>query len=147
MCFAGRTEYLVPGRGSNAGHSSAVAGVDARRATPPEPRLARWGLAGCRLLDPSHSAAKFRELNHTPARPLRPWVSPFSTAAASTGDLRLAGRRGLETFAERVLACFGTLGAADNRDTKNLFLRRSQLENLHPWPAQLKLMPTAAMRD
>jgi len=40
--------------GSKAGHTSAVAGVDARRATPPGPRLARWGLAGCRQLDPSH---------------------------------------------------------------------------------------------
>src|SRR5208283_4447998 len=33
-----------------------VAGVDARRATPPDPRLPRWGLAGCRQLDPSHPA-------------------------------------------------------------------------------------------
>ncbi len=33
-----------------------VAGVDARRATPPGPRLPRWGLAGCRQLDPSHPA-------------------------------------------------------------------------------------------
>jgi len=31
-----------------------VAGVDARRATPPDPRPVRWGLAGCRQLDPSH---------------------------------------------------------------------------------------------
>ncbi len=46
--------------GSNAGHSSGVAGVDARRATPPGPRLARWGLAGCRQLDPSHPAAAAR---------------------------------------------------------------------------------------
>src|SRR5208282_5857636 len=42
--------------GLNAGHSSGVAGVDARRATPPEPRLARWGLAGCRQLDLSNDA-------------------------------------------------------------------------------------------
>ncbi len=34
-----------------------VAGVDARRAKPPDPRLPRWGLAGCRQLDPSHPAA------------------------------------------------------------------------------------------
>ena len=33
-------------------------GVDARRATPSDPRLAHWGLAGCRQLDPSHAAAK-----------------------------------------------------------------------------------------
>jgi hypothetical protein len=46
--------------GSNAGHSSGVAGVDARRATPPGPR-ARWGLAGCRQLDPSHPALVTRE--------------------------------------------------------------------------------------
>ena len=31
-----------------------VAGVDGRRATPPDPRLPRRGLAGCRQLDPSH---------------------------------------------------------------------------------------------
>ena len=42
------------GHGSNAGHSSGVAGVDAQKATPPDPRLATWGLAGCRQLDPSH---------------------------------------------------------------------------------------------
>src|SRR5271166_4225239 len=34
-----------------------VAGGDARWASPPDPRLPRWGLAGCRQLDPSHSAA------------------------------------------------------------------------------------------
>ena len=45
------------GHGSNAGHSSGVAGVDARRATPPDPRLVRWGLARCCQLDPSHPAA------------------------------------------------------------------------------------------
>jgi len=33
-----------------------VAGVDARRATPPDPRLARWGLASCCQLDASHPA-------------------------------------------------------------------------------------------
>jgi len=38
-----------------------VTGVDARRATPPDPRLARWGLAGCRQLDPSHPALVTRE--------------------------------------------------------------------------------------
>jgi hypothetical protein len=43
-------------RGTNAGYTSGVAGVDARRATPPDPRLPRRGLAGCRQLDPSHPA-------------------------------------------------------------------------------------------
>ena len=33
-----------------------VAGVDARRATPPDLRPPRWGLAGCRQFDPSHPA-------------------------------------------------------------------------------------------
>src|SRR5271165_115793 len=47
--------------GSNAGHSSGVAGVGTRRATPPEPRLARWGLASCCQLDPSHPALVTRE--------------------------------------------------------------------------------------
>ena len=47
--------------GSNAGHSSGVPGVDARRATPPDPRLAHWGLAGCLQPDPSHPALVTRE--------------------------------------------------------------------------------------
>ncbi len=38
-----------------------VAGVDARRATPPDPRLARWELASCCQLDPSHPAFVPRE--------------------------------------------------------------------------------------
>src|SRR5271165_7136242 len=52
---------LASGHGSNAGHSLGVAGVDARRATPPDPRLARWGLARCCQLDPSHPALGTRE--------------------------------------------------------------------------------------
>src|SRR5271166_2679558 len=47
--------------GSDAGHSSGVPGVDARRATLPDPRLARWGLARCCQLDPSHTALVTRE--------------------------------------------------------------------------------------
>ena len=38
-----------------------VPGVDARSATPPDPRLARWGLAGCLQPDPSHPALVTRE--------------------------------------------------------------------------------------
>ena len=45
----GRTRH-----GLKAGYSSGVAGVDARRATPPDPRPPRWGLADCCQLDPSH---------------------------------------------------------------------------------------------
>src|SRR5271165_3089883 len=52
---------MPPRHDSNAGHSSGVAGVDARRATPPDPRLARWGLARCCQLDPSHPALVTRE--------------------------------------------------------------------------------------
>jgi len=40
--------------GSKAGYSSGVGGIDARRATPPDPMPPRWGLAGCCQLDPSH---------------------------------------------------------------------------------------------
>jgi len=36
-------------------------GVDARIATPPDPRRAHWGRAGCRQLDPSHPADLSRE--------------------------------------------------------------------------------------
>src|SRR5208282_4995872 len=59
------SEFGDPERGPP-GMRSGVAEVDARRATPPDPRLARWGLAGCRQFDPSHPAlatSKFRELN------------------------------------------------------------------------------------
>src|SRR5208337_2783769 len=56
-----RKTRVVRWHGSNAGHSSGVAGVDARRATPPDPRLARWGLASCCQLDPSHPARVARE--------------------------------------------------------------------------------------
>jgi len=41
--------------GSKAVHSSGVADVDARRATPADPRLRRWGLAGYRQVDPQPS--------------------------------------------------------------------------------------------
>src|SRR5271157_5230627 len=50
------------GHGSNAGRSSGVADVGARRATPPDPRLRRSGLAGCRQLDVSHPALSTREV-------------------------------------------------------------------------------------
>src|SRR5208337_4678581 len=56
--------------GSKAGYSSGVAGVEARRATPPDPRPPRWGLAGCCQLDPSHptivTCAVGREGRHAP---------------------------------------------------------------------------------
>jgi len=56
-----RKTRVVRWHGSNAGHSSGVAGVDARRATPPDPRLARWGLASCCQFDPSHPALVTRQ--------------------------------------------------------------------------------------
>ena len=56
--------------GSKAGYSSGVAGVDTRRATPPDPRPPHWGLAGCCQLDPSHptlvTCAVGREGRHAP---------------------------------------------------------------------------------
>src|SRR5271157_1651991 len=57
-----RPNQLAPfGHGSNTGHSPGAAGVDARRATPLDPRLARWGLASCCQLDPSHPALVTRQ--------------------------------------------------------------------------------------
>ena len=54
--------------GSNAGHSSGVAGVDVRRATPLDPRLARRGSLAVASSTPATppllSPAKIRELNH-----------------------------------------------------------------------------------
>ena len=56
--------------GSRAGYGSGVAGVDARRATPPDPRPPRWARAGCCQLDPSHptlvTCAVGREGRHAP---------------------------------------------------------------------------------
>ena len=53
--------------GSNAGHSSGVPGVDARRATPPDPRLRAGGSLAVSSPTPATpllSPAKIRELNH-----------------------------------------------------------------------------------
>jgi len=56
-----------------------VAGVDAQRATPPDPRPARWGLAGCRQLDPSHPALVTPEYpGFEPCRP--PALAVFASA-------------------------------------------------------------------
>jgi len=60
-CYVSATYPATCRHGSNAGHSSGVAGVDARGATPPDPRLARWGLARCCQLDPSQPALLTRE--------------------------------------------------------------------------------------
>jgi hypothetical protein len=59
-CFR-TTTAAVAGHGSNAGHRSGVAEIDARKATPPDPSLARWGLASCCQLDLSHPALVARE--------------------------------------------------------------------------------------
>src|SRR5271166_4008083 len=75
-----------------------VAGVDARRETPPDPRLPRWGLAGCCPLDPSHptivTCEVGREGRHAP-RPNDvggPTTFPGRQTGgdpAASGDLRL----------------------------------------------------------
>src|SRR5271157_1445303 len=45
------------------------------RATPPDPRLARWGLASCFQLDPSHPALVTRE---DPG--VEPWLIPCGSS-------------------------------------------------------------------
>jgi len=58
------------GKGSPADYTSGVAGVDARRATPPDPRLPRWGLlAGASSTSATHfvSPAKMLKLNQARA--------------------------------------------------------------------------------
>src|SRR5271166_4620589 len=88
--------------GSKAGYSSGVAGVDARRATPPDPRPPRWGLAGCCQLDPSHptivTCEVGREGRHAPrpddvggGQPRFPGAQRGGDPAAS-GELRLGHR-------------------------------------------------------
>ena len=62
-----RAEVAIDRHGSNAGHSLVVAGVDARRATPPDPRLCAGGslaVASSTPATPLWSPAKIRELNH-----------------------------------------------------------------------------------
>ena len=77
-----------------------MAGVDARRATPPDPRPPRWGLAGCCQLDPSHptivTCEVGREGRHAPrpndvgGQPRFPGQNGGDPAAS--GDLRLGHR-------------------------------------------------------
>jgi hypothetical protein len=76
-------------QGSRAGHTSGVAGVDARRATPPDPRLPRRELAGCRQLDPSHPALVTCEDAQVERWPLVPAERVVPTICApSLGDKR-----------------------------------------------------------
>ncbi len=80
--------------GSKAGYSSGVAGVDARRATPPDSRPPRWGLAGCCQLDPSHptivTCAVGRAGRHAP-RPNDVGGQPRFPGARTGGDPAAAG--------------------------------------------------------
>ena len=86
--------------GSRAGYGSGVAGVDARRATPPDPRPPRWGRAGCCQLDPSHptsSPARLAERVVTPHAPMTLGANHVSRGQtggdpAASGDLRLSHR-------------------------------------------------------
>ena len=86
--------------GSKAGYSSGVAGVDARRATPPDPRPPRWGLAGCCQLDPSHPTIVTCEVGREGRHAPRPndvggqprFPAPERGDPAATGDLRLGHR-------------------------------------------------------
>ena len=68
-------EPCLVGHGSNAGHSSGVPGVDARRATPPDPRGWRTGgslaVSSPTPATPLLSPAKIRELNHAACRAAR----------------------------------------------------------------------------
>ena len=84
--------------GSKAGYSS---GVDARRATPPDPRPPRWGLAGCCQLDPSHptlvTCEVGREGRHAPYPNGVGGPTTFPGRQnggdpAASGDLRLGHR-------------------------------------------------------
>src|SRR5271157_6500051 len=83
--------------GSNAGHSSGVAGVDAGRATPPDPRLARWGLARCCQFDPSYPALLIRE---------DPAVEPCLIPGGPSWSLsRLPAWPGLRSPPEAIWTC------------------------------------------
>jgi hypothetical protein len=70
-----------------------LAAVGARRATLPDPRLARRGLAGCRQLDPSHPALASCEDVKVEPCPLR----ATSRVEACAYSSRFIGRRVLAT--------------------------------------------------
>ena len=77
-----------------------VAGVDARRATPPDPRPPRWGLAGCCQLDPSHPTIITCAVGRASRRAPRPMTLGANHVSrcqkggdpAASGDLRLGHR-------------------------------------------------------
>jgi hypothetical protein len=64
-----------------------LAGDDARTATPPDPRLPRRGLTGCRQLDPSHR--RFLDLFARSGSPasLGPGLTTASGAKMSFGGM------------------------------------------------------------
>ncbi len=97
---SGKADSRLFRHGSKAGYSSGVAGVDARRATPPDPRPPRWGLAGCCQLDPSHptlvTCAVGREGRHAP-RPNDVGGQPRFPGAGKGVTLRLLVISGLAT--------------------------------------------------
>jgi hypothetical protein len=78
--------------GSEAGHTSGMAVVDARRATSPDPRPPRWGFAACRPLDPSHPTFVTCEGTEFEACPIFRGCRPRS---ASINVRRFAGRQGI----------------------------------------------------
>ena len=83
-----------------AGYSSGVAGVDTRRATPPDPRPPRWERAGCCQLDPSHPTIVTCEVGREGRHAPRPndvggqprFPAQKGSAPAASGDLRLGHR-------------------------------------------------------
>ena len=52
------------GHGSKAGYTSGWLGSTPEGRRPQIPRLPRWGLAGCRQLDPSHPAGNIETRRH-----------------------------------------------------------------------------------
>jgi len=91
------------GRCRRSGSKLRVAGVDARRATPPDPRLERWGLAGCRQLDPSHTG-----LLTCKAADVEPYVDRGSRLGPSFAFAFRLGRRLASLSSGRSSGRFGS---------------------------------------
>jgi len=74
-----------------------VAGVDARKATTPDPRPPRWWLAGYCQLDPSHPAA-VEGANHVFGVPESGWFLPRSLFPAQMQALQTTSLSPLAAF-------------------------------------------------